>query len=73
MVVHGALNAITLQAALTDAFIFSRDDDGRRIIAAEYKKEWPERLADLCSSSFRAAELHTKTAARHRRSCLFVE
>jgi hypothetical protein len=52
IVVHGKLNAITLQDALNQAFTLSQDSDGKAILSA--KKELPEKLADLCATSFKA-------------------
>ncbi len=52
IVVHGKLNAITLQDALNLAFTLSHDSDGKAILSA--KKELPEKLADLCATSFKA-------------------
>jgi hypothetical protein len=51
IIVHGKLNAITLQAALTDAFIKSRDTKGRKILSQ--KKEMNQKLVDLCATSFK--------------------
>ncbi|MFC2146757.1 hypothetical protein ACFLRT_05280, partial [Acidobacteriota bacterium] len=50
IIVHGRLNAITLQAALKDAFILARDEQGEGLLAA--KIEMPEKLAKLCAASF---------------------
>jgi tetratricopeptide (TPR) repeat protein len=51
IIVHGKLNAITLEAALKEAFILARDENGQKIL--EIKKEMTKRLADLCVTSFK--------------------
>lgn len=51
IIVHGRLNTITLQAALKDAFVAARDEQGKEILAA--KKEMTEKLEDLCASCFK--------------------
>jgi hypothetical protein len=51
IIVHGRLNAITLQAGLKDAFIAANDTAGLEILAAP--KEMPEKLARLCATCFK--------------------
>lgn len=51
IIVHGRFNVITLEAALTDAFITAQDETGKQILAAEV--EMTEKLANLCSTSFK--------------------
>ncbi|MGH7452246.1 MAG: tetratricopeptide repeat protein, partial [bacterium] len=51
IIVHGKLNAITLQAGLKDAFIAANDAAGLEILAAP--KEMPEKLAQLCATCFK--------------------
>jgi len=51
IIVHGRLNAITLQAGLKDAFIAANDAAGLEILAAP--KEMPEKLAQLCATCFK--------------------
>jgi len=51
IIVHGRLNAITLQAGLKDAFIAANEAAGLEILAAQ--KEMPEKLAQLCATCFK--------------------
>ncbi|RIK77658.1 hypothetical protein DCC62_09130 [candidate division KSB1 bacterium] len=51
IIVHGRLNAITLQAGLKDAFIAANEAAGLEILAAP--KEMPEKLAQLCATCFK--------------------
>jgi len=51
IIVHGKLNAITLEAALTDAFIISQDEKGRQILSQ--KMETTDKLAKLCAACFK--------------------
>jgi len=51
IIVHGRFNAITLAAALKDAFIAARDEEGKKVLEAA--KEMGEKLAELCAGSFR--------------------
>jgi tetratricopeptide (TPR) repeat protein len=50
-IVQGKLNAITLGAALTDAFIISQDEKGKQILSQ--KQEMAKKLANLCATSFK--------------------
>lgn len=51
IIVHGRLNAISLQAGLKDAFIAANDQTGLEILAAP--REMPEKLAQLCATCFK--------------------
>lgn len=51
IIVHGKLNAITLGAALTDAFIISQDEKGKQILSQ--KQEMTKKIANLCTTSFK--------------------
>jgi len=51
IIVQGKLNAITLGAALTDAFIISQDEKGKQILSQ--KQEMTKILANLCATSFK--------------------
>ncbi len=51
IIVHGKLNAITLEAALKDAFILAQDEKGQQIL--NDKKEMTEKLANLCATGFK--------------------
>jgi tetratricopeptide (TPR) repeat protein len=51
IIVHGRFNAITLENALTDAFIVSQDEKGQQILSQ--KIEMADKLANLCASSFK--------------------
>jgi tetratricopeptide (TPR) repeat protein len=51
IIVHGRLDAITLEAALMDAFIKAGDKKGKGILAE--KKELTEKLPGLCAGSFK--------------------
>jgi tetratricopeptide (TPR) repeat protein len=51
IIVHGRLDAMTLQAGLKDAFIAANDQAGLEILAAP--KEMPEKLAQLCATCFK--------------------
>jgi tetratricopeptide (TPR) repeat protein len=51
IIVHGRFNAITMEAALKDAFINAGDEAGEKILAAE--AEMTDKLAKLCASSFK--------------------
>jgi tetratricopeptide (TPR) repeat protein len=51
IIVHGKLDAITLGAALTDAFIISRDEKGQQILSQQ--QEMTKKLANLCATSFK--------------------
>ncbi len=51
IIVHGKLNAITLEAALTDAFIISQDEKGRQTLSQ--KMETTDKLAKLCATCFK--------------------
>jgi hypothetical protein len=51
IVVHVKLNAIYLHQVLTVAFTQSQDEAGKTILSA--KKELPDKLADLCATSFK--------------------
>jgi hypothetical protein len=50
-IVHGSLNAVTLENALKDAFIAAGDDRGEAILEAEAEME--KKLAKLCASCFK--------------------
>jgi tetratricopeptide (TPR) repeat protein len=51
IIVHGRFNAITIEAALKDAFIAAKDKTGVKILAAE--AEMTDKLAKLCASAFK--------------------
>ena len=51
IIVHGRLNAITLELALKDAFIAAQDKTGEKILEAEL--EMTDKLAKLCATSFK--------------------
>ena len=51
VIVHGKLNAITLESALKDAFIVAQDEKGREILSQKIKME--DKLANLCATSFK--------------------
>jgi tetratricopeptide (TPR) repeat protein len=51
IIVHGKLNAITMEAALKDAFIRTQDHKGKKILATG--KEIADKLAELCVTSFK--------------------
>jgi tetratricopeptide (TPR) repeat protein len=51
IIVHGKLDAISLAAALTDAFIMSRDETGLQILSQ--KTDMSKKLANLCATSFK--------------------
>jgi len=51
IIVHGRLNAISMEAALRDAFIAAKDETGEKILAAE--AEMTDKLAKLCAGSFK--------------------
>lgn len=51
IIVQDELKTITLQAALKDAFIVSQDQNGQQILSQ--KKEMTDKLANLCSTSFK--------------------
>jgi tetratricopeptide (TPR) repeat protein len=51
IIVHGKLDAITLGAALTDAFIIARDEKGQQTLSQ--KQEMTKKLANLCATSFK--------------------
>ncbi len=51
IIVYGRVDAISLKAALNDAFIRANDEHGLQILNAE--KEMPEKLSRLCTSSFK--------------------
>ncbi|MFC2141194.1 tetratricopeptide repeat protein, partial [Acidobacteriota bacterium] len=51
IIVRGKLDAITLGAALTDAFIISQDEKGKQILSQ--KQEMTKKLANLCATSFK--------------------
>jgi tetratricopeptide (TPR) repeat protein len=51
IIVQGKLNAITLEAALTDAFIISQDEKGKQTLSQ--KQEMTKKLANLCATSFK--------------------
>lgn len=51
IIVHGRFNAITLELALKDAFILTRDEEGKKVLGAS--KEMGEKLAELCVGSFK--------------------
>jgi tetratricopeptide (TPR) repeat protein len=51
VIVHGKLNAITLESALKDAFIMTQDEKGREILSQKVKME--DKLAILCATSFK--------------------
>ena len=49
--VNGKLNAVTLEAALKDAFIINQDEKGQQILSQ--KIETAKKLANLCATSFK--------------------
>jgi hypothetical protein len=49
--VNGKLNAVTLEAALRDAFIIAQDEKGQQILSQ--KIETTKKLANLCATSFK--------------------
>ncbi|MGD2086944.1 MAG: tetratricopeptide repeat protein [Candidatus Aminicenantes bacterium] len=51
IIVQSKLNAIKLEAALTDAFIISQDEKGQKILSQ--KQEMTQKLANLCATSFK--------------------
>ncbi len=51
IIVHGRFNAITLENALTDAFIASQDETGQQILSK--KETMTKKLPQLCSTSFK--------------------
>jgi tetratricopeptide (TPR) repeat protein/GTPase SAR1 family protein len=51
IIVHGSFNTITLEAALTDAFIASQDEKGQQILSQ--KIDMTKKLGDLCATSFK--------------------
>lgn len=51
IIVHGRLNAITLENALTDAFIASQDEKGQQLLTQEM--EMSDKLIILCNTSFK--------------------
>jgi hypothetical protein len=51
IIVHGRFNAITIEAALKDAFIAAKDKTGVKILAEE--AEMTDKLAKLCASAFK--------------------
>ena len=51
VVVHGKLNAVSLEKALKEAFLVSRDETGKQILTQP--KEMQEKLAELCVSAFK--------------------
>jgi tetratricopeptide (TPR) repeat protein len=51
IIVHGRFNTITLENALTDAFIASQDEKGQQILSQ--KIEMTDKLSHLCTTSFK--------------------
>jgi tetratricopeptide (TPR) repeat protein len=51
IIVHGKLNAITLESALKDAFILAQDEKSRQILSQEMKMT--DKLANLCATGFK--------------------
>ncbi|HLP45162.1 MAG TPA: tetratricopeptide repeat protein [Candidatus Kapabacteria bacterium] len=51
IIIHGRLNAISIESALKDAFVASRDEKGKRILSQ--KIEMKDKLAHLCTSCFK--------------------
>ncbi|MCP5104396.1 MAG: CHAT domain-containing protein [bacterium] len=51
IIVHGKLDADSLERALTDAFISSQDEKGREILSQE--TTMAKKLANLCATSFK--------------------
>ncbi len=51
IIVHGRFNAITMESAMTDAFISSQDKKGQQILSQ--KIEMTDKLPHLCSTSFK--------------------
>jgi len=51
VVVHGRLDAVSLEKALKEAFIAAQDEKGKEILAKS--KEMTDKLADLCAGVFR--------------------
>jgi len=50
VVVHGRLDAVSLEKALREAFIAARDEEGKEVLAQA--KEITDKLADLCAGVF---------------------
>jgi len=51
IIVHGKLDSINLEAALKDAFIMSRDENGAAILSQ--RMEMKDKLARFCAGSFK--------------------
>jgi hypothetical protein len=51
IIVHGKLDSINLEAALKDAFIMSRDENGAAILSQ--RMEIKDKLARLCAGNFK--------------------
>jgi tetratricopeptide (TPR) repeat protein len=51
IIVHGRFNTITIELALTDAFIISQDEKGQEILSRDI--EMTDKLAHLCVTSFK--------------------
>jgi hypothetical protein len=51
IIIQGKLNAITLEAAVKDAFIVSQDQKGQQILSD--RKKMTDKLANLCATSFK--------------------
>jgi tetratricopeptide (TPR) repeat protein len=51
IIIHGKLNTITLESALTDAFIMTQDEKGQQILSQ--KEAMTKKLAKLCVTSFK--------------------
>ncbi len=51
IIVHGRLNAISIESALTDTFIAAKDEKGQHILGQ--KIEMKDKLAHLCATCFK--------------------
>jgi len=51
IIIHGKLNAISLQTAMRDAFIATQDRKGQQILST--RRNLTDKLADLCATSFK--------------------
>lgn len=51
IIVHGKLNAGTLESALKDAFIRAQDERSREILSSKMKME--DKIANLCATGFK--------------------
>lgn len=51
IIIQGKVNTLSMEAALKDAFIAGKDDNGKKILAQRI--EMTDRLTHLCSTSFK--------------------